>query len=294
MAPRARPSPPRRDLSPTAGLGPRHARVDRLRRLLRRRTARAGERAFVLEGAKLVGEALAAGAPLEAVFVAPGAESEPVVVRAAEAGVRVSRLAPGVLERVGSTVTPQPILAVAPWCDVPLDTLEAATHVVVCVDVRDPGNAGTVLRSAEGAGADAVVLCEGSVEAFNPKTVRASAGALFHVPVVQGGEPAAVLDRLGGWGLRRLGAAATGGTPHTRVDLTAPLALVLGNEAAGLPEAVGDHLDGRVSIPLAGRTESLNVGMAAAVLTFEVARQRTATGSPAGREVRDTGEVEGS
>lgn len=243
----------------------------------------------MLEGAKLIGEALAAGAPLEAVFVAPGGDDDPVVDRARAAGVRVSRLAPGVLERVAGTVTPQPLLAVAPWCDVPLEAALDATFVVVCADLRDPGNAGTVLRSAEGAGAGAVVLCDGSVEAFNPKTVRASAGALFHVPVVQGGAPEEVLDRLGEAGLRRLGAAATGGTPHTGTDLTAPVALVLGNEASGLPSGLGERLDGLVTVPLVGRSESLNVGMAAAVLCFEVARQRAATGSPGPAAVGDTG-----
>jgi TrmH family RNA methyltransferase len=164
-----------------------------------------------------------------------------------------------------------------------------ATFVVVCADLRDPGNAGTVLRSAEGAGAGAVVLCDGSVEAFNPKTVRASAGALFHVPVVQGGAPEEVLDRLGEAGLRRLGAAATGGAPHTGTDLTAPLALILGNEASGLPPGLSERLDGLVTVPLVGRSESLNVGMAAAVLCFEVARQRAATGWPGRAGVGDTG-----
>ena len=212
-----------------------------------------------------------------------------MVDRAAAAGVRVSRLAPGVLERVAGTVTPQPLLAVAPWCDVPLEAVLGASFVVVCVDLRDPGNAGTVLRSAEGAGAGAVVLCDGSVEAFNPKTVRASAGALFHVPVVQGGGPEEVLDRLGRAGLRRLGAVATGGAPHTATDLTGPVALVLGNEAAGLPPALAAQLDGLVTVPLVGRSESLNVGMAAAVLCFEVARQRVATGSPGSAAVGDTG-----
>jgi TrmH family RNA methyltransferase len=281
-------------LRPAAGLGPRHARVDRLRRLLRRRSVRAAERAFVLEGAKLVGEALDAGAPLEALFVAPGAEDEPAVARAEAAGVRVHRLASGVLERVAGTVTPQPLLAVAPWCDAPLDAVRGASFVVVCADLRDPGNAGTVLRSAEAAGAGAVILCDGSVEAFNPKTVRASAGALFHVPVVQGGAPEDVLDALAHWGLRRLGATAEGGRAHTDVDLTVPVALALGNEAHGLPPGLAARLDGLVTIPLAGRSESLNVGMAAAVLCFEVARQRMATGSPPRAAVGDTGVVEAS
>jgi TrmH family RNA methyltransferase len=145
------------------------------------------------------------------------------------------------------------------------------------VDVRDPGNAGTVLRSAEAAGAGGVIFCDGSVDVFNPKTVRASAGALFHVPVVAGGDPAGVLDELGRAGLRRLGTAARGGQAYTDVDMTGPVAIVLGNEAHGLSVDVAGRLDGSITIPMAGKADSLNVGMAAAVICFEAARQR---GSP--------------
>jgi len=239
-----------------------------------RRSAHEAERVFVLEGAKVIGEALAAGAPLEALYVAPDGD-DPVVDRALVAGVRVYDLDPGVMELVADTVTPQPVLAVAGYVDVPLDGVRDATLVVVCVDVRDPGNAGTVLRSAEAAGAGAVVCCDGSVDVYNPKTVRASAGALFHVPLVAGGDPVEVLEQLGKWGRQRLGATARGGTRYTDVDFTRPTALVVGNEAHGLPAEVGPHLDGLVTIPIAGRAESLNVGMATAVLCFEAARQRT-------------------
>ncbi|HVM03160.1 MAG TPA: RNA methyltransferase [Acidimicrobiales bacterium] len=229
----------------------------------------------MVEGAKVLGEALDAGVHVEAVYAAPGAPAD-VLERAAGAGARVLDLAPGVLERVAGTVTPQPVIAVVPYVDVGLDDLGGADLVVVCVDVRDPGNLGTVLRSAEAAGAGGVVCCDGSVDVYNPKAVRASAGSLFHVPVVAGGDPAAVLDRLGRWGLRRLGAVARHGLDYAAVDLTGPTALVLGNEAAGLPGdlAGGGLLDARVSIPMTGRAESLNVGMAAAVLCFEAARQR--------------------
>jgi TrmH family RNA methyltransferase len=112
---------------------------------------------------------------------------------------------------------------------------------------------------------------------FNPKTVRASAGALFHVPVVAGGDPAGVLDELGRASLRRLGTAARGGQAYTDVDMTGPVAIVLGNEAHGLSADVAGRLDGSITIPMAGKADSLNVGMAAAVICFEAARQR---GSP--------------
>lgn len=180
------------------------------------------------------------------------------------------------MERVADTVTPQPVAAVVSYVDVELDALRGASLVVVCFDVRDPGNAGTVLRSAEASGAEGVVCCEGSVDVYNPKTVRASAGSLFHVPVVVGGAPAATTETLGSWGLTRVATVARDGTDYTALDLTAPVALMLGNEAHGLPSDVAAMADARVSIPMAGRTESLNVGMAAAVLCFEAARQRRA------------------
>jgi TrmH family RNA methyltransferase len=169
------------------------------------------------------------------------------------------------------------VAAVVGYVDVPIEQLRNATFVVMCVDVRDPGNAGTVLRSAEAAGADGVICCEGSVDVYNPKTVRASAGSLFHVPVVVGGSPAAAADAVGGFGLTRVATVARDAPDYTSADLTARVAFLLGNEAHGLDADMAAAADARVSIPMAGRTESLNVGMAAAVLCFETARQRRAS-----------------
>lgn len=244
------------------------------------------ERAFVVEGAKVLGEALDAGVAVESIYWSPadGAPSAveaaaKVVDRAAAVGVRVFELAPGVLERVADTVTPQPVMAVVPYQNSGIDTLSSATMVVVCVDVRDPGNAGTVLRSAEAAGADGVVFCEGSVDVHNPKTVRSSAGTLFHVPVVAGGQPLEVLTQLAQFGLRRVGTSASAGDAYDEIDLRRPVALVVGNESRGLPTSVEPALDALVRIPMVGRAESLNVGMATAVLCFEAARQRRRGGS---------------
>ena len=151
---------------------------------------RRSEGAFVVEGVKLLASALDAGAPVEAVFVDDRARSQPEVAAvldaALERGARVFDLAPGVLERVADTVTPQPVLAVVGMPDATLDELAGKTFVVVCVDVRDPGNAGAVIRVAHAAGAAGVVCCEGTVDPFNPKTVRASAGSVLHIPIVGG------------------------------------------------------------------------------------------------------------
>jgi TrmH family RNA methyltransferase len=261
-------------VSPPGPLAFTSARVKRLRRLLDRPAVRARERAFVVEGPTPLGDALDAGVRIQEVFVAPGPVPD-VVARAVAAGIDVFDLAPGVLERVADTVTPQAVLAVAAAVDIDLAELAGSSLLVVCVDVRDPGNLGTVVRSAEAAGAGGIICCDGSVDIYNPKCVRASAGSLFHTRIVARGDPVEVLGTVGGWGLRRLGTRASGGVPYTRADLTAPTAVVLGNEAHGLPERVAAALDGWVSIPMAGRAESLNVGMAAAVLCFEAARQRT-------------------
>jgi len=252
--------------------------VQRLRRLVGRRSARQSERAFVVEGANVLGEALASGVPVESIYVdragLAGDRTAAVIEAGAERGIRVYDLAAGVMERVAGTVTPQAALAVVPYVDVPLEALRGADFLIVCAEVRDPGNAGTVLRSAQAAGAGGVICCDGSVDVFNPKTVRASAGALFRVPVVSGGDAVEVLEEVGRWGLRRIGTVAHGGTDYTTVDLVAPAALVLGNEAHGLGGELSSAIDSRVSIPMAPGAESLNVGMAAAVLCFEVARQR--------------------
>jgi RNA methyltransferase, TrmH family len=199
------------------------------------------------------------------VYVAPGFQGD-----AAVWGAPVQVLAPGVLERVATTVTPQPALAVASCPLAELADLAGAPFVVVAAGLADPGNLGTVLRVAEASGAAGVALTPGSVDPFNPKVVRSSAGALFHLPVVVD----APLERLGDLGVPLLATAATGGLPYDEAPLDPPVALVLGNEAHGLPE--GLPVAGLVSIPHAGRAESLNVAMAAAVLCFEVARRARA------------------
>lgn len=242
-----------------------------------RRSARDAERVFVVEGPTLLGEALAAGAPIEAVFVAPvqpGQAGLEAVEAAWAQGLRVHDLAPGVLERVAATVTPQPVLTIVGMRDVEVEQLTGPGPVLVCVDVRDPGNLGTVLRSAEAAGAAGVICCDGTVDVYNPKCVRASAGALFHVPVVAGGAPMTVLDCLATAGRRRYGTAVGRGESYTDIDLSGSVALVLGNEAHGLAPELDAFLDGFVHVPIEGRSESLNVGIACAVLCFEAARQR--------------------
>ncbi len=262
-----------------ADLAYTHPKVQRLRQLVGQRRARQEDRTFVAEGAKVVGEALGSGSGLESLFVDRPAlrpAEEAVLERALAAGCPVFELAPGVLGRVAGTVSPQPVLAVVPFLDRSLGQLARDGVIVVCANLGEPGNLGTVLRSAEASGARGVICPDGTVDPYNPKCVRASAGALFHVPLVIGGNTVQVLDRLGDWGLRRLGTSSAAGDALWDTDLTGPVALVLGNEANGLPADVEAGLDGRVTIPMWGRAESLNVAMAATLFLYEAARQRRA------------------
>jgi RNA methyltransferase, TrmH family len=255
--------------------------VRQLRLLTERRSARQAEGLFVVEGAKLLAEALTARAAIDSVFIDDDIVDGPALAVATDcekAGARVRRLQPGVLARASGTVTPQPVAATVGLIDVDLEAVAASepTLVVVCAEVRDPGNLGTIVRSAGAAGAGAVVCCAGSVDIYNPKSVRASAGVLFRLPVVAGPDERDVLDEMGRWGLRRWATAAEGGTEYTTADLAQPTALVFGNESHGLSPALASRIDGTLTIPMAAGAESLNVAAAASVLCFEAARQRRA------------------
>jgi TrmH family RNA methyltransferase len=213
---------------------------------------------FVVEGAGLLQQAVAAGWQIESQFVAPGADS-------VRCEAPLYEFAPNVIERVATTEHPQPVIAVVHQR--PQVLPGAATFVMVADRIADPGNAGTIIRSAEAAGADAVVFTAGSVDPFNPKVVRATAGSLFRVPVVT-----AELGELRSAGLTLLATSSHHGTAYTDAAFTERVAIVVGNEAHGVPDDA--PVDAWITIPHEGAAESLNVAMAATVLAFEVARQR--------------------
>lgn len=254
-----------------------HQDVKSLRRLIGRRSARSDDMLCVVEGAKVLAEVLAGGHTVQTVFV-EGHSELPEVTEAAGRGAVVRRLAPGLLSKLGDTVTPQPVLAIV---ESPLVTLESRSPwpeglVVVGVDISDPGNAGTMIRSAELSGAVGVVFTGTSVDVTSPKVVRSSAGALFHMPVVQTSDVGDTLRYLSNERCRLLGAAVRGNSQvYTATDLlTGFVGIVMGNEAHGLDSDVERLIDEWITIPMHGRTESLNVGMATSVLCFEAARQR--------------------
>lgn len=227
----------------------------------------------MLEGPRVVAAAVDRGVALESLYLGTGAARAfaPLVERVRAMGTSVDELSEGVLEKVGTTRTPQPVLAVARRVTQALGPVRGDGTVLVAVDVSDPGNLGTIIRGAEAAGADGVVVCGSSVDVQNPKTVRSSAGAIFGVGVMEADDPMEVLTALRAQGRRCLTTVPNGGQAYDEVDLARSCALVVGNEARGLEPMAADA---QVSIPMVSGAESLNVAMAATVLLFEAARQR--------------------
>jgi TrmH family RNA methyltransferase len=263
-----------RDIRPVAT----KREVRNLRALGRDAGARREARQFLVEGPRVVAAALERAAVLDQVLLGAGARESfaPLVARLEAVGVELVELREGALERIATTRTPQPLIGVAPMRDQTVSDFSAVDHVFMAVDVADPGNAGTLLRIAEASGAAGVVFSGNSVDAHNPKVVRASAGAIFGVPVVEADDPVTVLDQLRAAGRCPLGAVPSDGVPYDHAPLADAVAIILGGEARGLAPEVVARLDGTVTIPMAGSTESLNVAMAAAVLGFEARRQRSA------------------
>ena len=256
-------------------LSPRNAEVARLRALARDRRARHEAGRFVVEGPKLVAEALASAVPVYDVYVADGWDPPPsLAVAIDDADIDVTVVSERGIERMASTTSPQPIVAEALMQPSSYDDLPASASVLVGVDLNDPGNVGTLARSAVAAGFDAVVCLGDTADPYAPKVIRAAAGALFKVPVIIDRNPLDGLQQLGRRGITRFGTRMVGATPCDEADLSGSLALVLGSEAHGLGADQEAEIDGWLSVPMPGETESLNVAMAGTILTYEVARQR--------------------
>jgi TrmH family RNA methyltransferase len=243
------------------------------RRLLRRNQRRAEAR-FLIEGPLAIIEALELGAELVDIFVSATSPEKARILAAAEAaGVPVFECTESVIKALSETTTPQGVVAVAAVPQMDLSDLPNDIRLaLVLVAVRDPGNAGTLVRTAVGAGAGAVVFTEDSVDPFSPKTVRAAAGGLYRVPIISASLPEAV-GALRERGVKLVGADADAVTSHDEADLSGPVAILLGNEAWGIPVEHEGLLDEVVGITMPGPAESLNVASAGAILLFEAVAQ---------------------
>ena len=250
-----------------------NARVKEARKLSRR-SVRTERRLFLAEGWKAVAEAAAVPGCLTEVFATPAAADEHAdLVGDAPVHLVDDRAAAS----LSGAVTPQGIVGVCRFVDRPMDVVLQGRTVVICADVRDPGNAGTIIRTADASGAAGVVLAGHSVDPYNDKTVRASVGSLFHVPLTT---EVTVVDAIAA--AQAAGYTVLAADGGGEVDLFAADALLggqvawlFGNEAWGLPAEVADLADHRISIPLLGRAESLNLATAAAVCLYASARARS-------------------
>lgn len=188
--------------------------------------------------------------------------------------VRVWTATEQVMRQLSDTVTPQGVIAVCRQLSYGWEALADARLVVICAQVRDPGNAGTVIRCADAFGADGVVLTTGSVDIYNPKTVRSTVGSLFHMPILTGIDLRDAVDRVRGQGMQVLAADGEGAPldlKQMRGELVRPTAWIMGNEAWGLPEADRALADEVVAVPMWGGAESLNLSSAAAVCLYATA-----------------------
>ena len=249
-------------------------------RRLASRAFRAKQRLFLAEGPQAVREAATEKGLLSELFVtedAAGRHPE-ILEAAATGGATISLATDEVLASLGDTVAGQGLVGVCRVHDQPLSAVleREARLIVLLAHILDPGNAGSVLRAADAAGADAVLFSGESVDVYNPKAVRASAGSVFHLPVVTGVDLPGAVDALRAAGLRVLAADGTG--PADLDDeadagsLAAPTCWMFGNEAWGLPEPVRALADEVVRVPIHGRAESLNLATAAAVCLYASAR----------------------
>ena len=255
-----------------------NARLKELRKALAEPGRKANGLAAV-EGPNLLEEALRAGLRIRTVFAGERLQHW-VEAKRLPHETEVLVMPSGILASVLSTETPQPVAALVEppdwtWAHLLGDRKGASAMIVVLAGLQDPGNLGTILRSAEAFGATGVVCLPGTVNAWNPKAVRASAGSIFRVPLLYAGERDA-MTMLREAGVRMLTTTAQGAQPVDLADLAQPVALMIGNEGNGVAPELAMKADRAVTIPCPGPVESLNAAVAASVMLYEAAKQRAA------------------
>lgn len=253
----------------------------RVKQLVKLRDRRPRDEAgvFLVEGYREIRRALEKNVPLQEVYFSPEwflGENEPGLLKTAEAaGAQLFELTRDAFAKVAYRERPDGLLAVAPqWKRALTDlALPPAPFLLVVEAIEKPGNLGTILRSADAAGCDAVIVCDPVTDIFNPNVVRASTGVLFSVPLVVE-ESARVLAWLREMKVRAIATTPGAETLYTTANLRGPLAIVMGSEQYGLSEFWLTHADLTVRIPMAGHADSLNVAMATIITLFEAVRQR--------------------
>lgn len=248
---------------------------------LRERRDRDVQGAFIAEGYRAISRALETGVVPRELYFCPECflgENEPALIeRAQAAGARVFQLARHAFEKVAYRERPEGLLAVVDQWRRQLDEIALGdpAFLLVVEAIEKPGNLGTILRSADAAGVDAVICCDPVTDLFNPNVVRSSTGVLFSMPTVMATTGEAI-DWLRARGIRSVATTPSASDLHTDSDLSGPVAIVMGSEQFGLSRAWLDACDQQVRIPMAGQADSLNVAMATLITLFEAVRQRSA------------------
>ena len=260
--------------------GKNNPHVKYLRRLAGRRF-RDQEGKFLVEGVRFVEEALNSTWPIEMLAYSPriteDGRGERLLTSASNRGVTLLEVEDQLFKELSGTETPQGILAVVQQRNNTLEALAADIEpaLLVLVDgVRDPGNLGGIIRSADAAGAGGVILLKGTADIYNPKTLRSTMGSLFHLPVIQGCAAEVVMAYLEERGIKAVAGEPRAAMAVYECDLSVPCALAVGGEAAGASQILLDRVSELVRIPMPGRAESLNVAISASILLYEAVRQR--------------------
>lgn len=230
---------------------------------------------FLAEGLRTVEEAVAFKAAQQIFYTATEDERTlQLLEQAASMQLKLTCVSEAVMKKIADTETPQGIIAVCRMQEQPLEQLLASGKLLLVLDrVGDPGNIGTMLRTADAAGVGGIILLKGTADIYAPKTVRSSMGSLFHVPVLSGVAEQEFIDNAKKAGYQLLVTALDGADNLYQADLKGRLAFVMGNEAGGVSAALLQQADKRVFIPMRGKAESLNVAMAAGIVMFEAMRR---------------------
>jgi RNA methyltransferase, TrmH family len=264
-------------------------------RALAGRKHRRREGAFVVEGVQPVWQAVSSGAEIETLIVAPdllrGSPALAMVAEQRARGTRVARLTRDLFERLSDRDGPSGLAAIVRWPVLALPDLAVGPDAVFVAlhEIGNPGNLGTIIRTADAAGAAGVVLLGDTTDPFAPAAVKASMGALFSVPVAHAGVPGELFEWARARGVSVAATSAHAGSEHWSTSYPAPLALLLGSEGEGLPADLLEWGDLRVRIPMVGSADSLNLAVAAGILVYEVRRRRAGAGADAPTRSAGTG-----
>ncbi|MCK4259230.1 MAG: RNA methyltransferase [Halanaerobiales bacterium] len=254
-------------------------------RSLEKKKYREQEKMFVIEGIRIIEDALKDGAKFVQIFYSPILKDNPrgmrLLAQLDELGIKISLLDERLFSEISDTETPQGIIAILKQPEFTLKDIFAHKslypHIIMINGVQDPGNLGTILRAASGAGWSGAILTKGTVDLYNPKSLRATMGAVYKFPILRAENIEFLCGDLHESGYQLIAAALEAERWHFEVDFTRPTVLVVGNEGNGINSEVINVMDQLVKIPMDPKAESLNVAVAAGVIIFEGVRQNLTT-----------------